>query len=165
MLIRLATFALVLLLPGLLWAAPPKGEVAETLRACGASMCESGRAIVMSVGRERWTAGNEGLKTLRKRMHKPVSLNLYPIDKRPLTNLGLEHIAAIPATQRIRFMADSVDANGLALFVKLANKNANRSRWLVFQKIELTDQNVTSLCGYKGLTRLDLLDTSVSSEI
>lgn len=135
------------------------------LRGCGASVCANGIGIAMSVGRERWKAGNSGLKVVRLRLPKLIAfVTVYPIDEKPLTKEGLEHLASAPAMRRIRFVSGSIDDKGLSQFIAAANQNRNRPKQLVLHDVDITDASLESIKTYKGLTQLSVAGTSVSEK-
>lgn len=133
------------------------------LREAGASMCASGRAIVMTIGGKRWKRGNEGLAPLRERLTKSISfLNINAIDDKPLSKSGLSHIASAPEIQRVRFLSNSIDSIGICHFVKTANENPHRPYWIVFNRISITDDSLKCIAAYNGLSRLQIKNCKVS---
>ena len=146
-------------------AAESPSEMLKELREAGASMCISGSGIAMSVGRDRWTKGNEGLAPLRHRLPKSIAfLNVYPIDGKPLSKTGLSHIASAPEIRRLSFKGNAIAGSGFRHFVESANKNPKRPRWVVLCRVSTTDNSIEWIARYKQLKRLEFRDCTVSPE-
>jgi len=128
-------------------------------------MCTSGVAIVMSVGRDRWTKGNEGLAPLRHRLPKSIRfLNVYPIDEKPLSHIGLAHIANAPDIRLLRFHTKAIAGRSFRQFVELANENPTRPHRLDFIRVSITSDSVRWLTQYNDLEHLQFRSCNLSHE-
>ncbi len=61
-----------------------------------------------------------------------------PINQQPLTNEGLDHVAAIPDIAKVRFVARAIDDEGLSHFIDAANANSRRPQWLGLYRVDVT---------------------------
>ena len=144
------------------WAETPQETLAR-FRTNGGACCISGRATALTVGGDRWHAGNAGVGVLRAPLPKPISiLNVKPIDGAPLTDEGITLLAAAQKSRAIRFYAGSVNDRGVSQLVEALNAGDNLHRRLEFHYAAITDEALEPLTKLKHLTALRLIETQVS---
>lgn len=138
-------------------------ETLARLKEYGGSTCISGTSTALTVGGTKWTAGNEGVAVLHNPLPKPISiLNVRPVDGRPLSGEGLQHLASAQSSRVIRFYGNSLDDESVADLVDALNASQNQHSRIQLLSVPLTDACVIHLQRLRNVEQLKISRTGIT---